>query len=157
MSRSIEEATAADVLALAELNVAAYHEFAKELGPGPWRAMEKNLRGVARLTGWARFLVVRSLGKGNVLVVRGLRKGNVLPLRLGTGRMAPPGGGDRRDGRSRSLPASARLPRDAVAVRRPGIDLRGSGRHSWLRSGYDRIPDLAGPQGAPGLFFEERP
>ncbi len=60
MSRSVEEATAADILGLAELHVAAYHEFAKELGPPAWRAMERNLRGVARLTGWARFLVVRS-------------------------------------------------------------------------------------------------
>ena len=63
MTRRIEEATAADLLALAELNVAAYHEFAKTLGPPAWRAMEKNLRGVARLTGWARFLVVRSGGR----------------------------------------------------------------------------------------------
>jgi ribosomal protein S18 acetylase RimI-like enzyme len=59
VSRSIEEATAADILPLADLNVAAYQEFAKDLGPPAWRAMEKNLRGVARLTGWARFLVVR--------------------------------------------------------------------------------------------------
>jgi ribosomal protein S18 acetylase RimI-like enzyme len=58
--RAIEEATADDVLAIADLNVAAYREFAKRLGPTPWRAMEKNLRGVARLTGWARFLVVRT-------------------------------------------------------------------------------------------------
>lgn len=60
MIRTIEEATADDVLAIADLNVAAYREFAKRLGPTPWRAMEKNLRGVARLTGWARFLVVRT-------------------------------------------------------------------------------------------------
>ena len=60
MSRTIDEATAADVLAIAELNVAAYREFAKRLGPSAWQAMEKNLRGVARLTGWAKFLVVRT-------------------------------------------------------------------------------------------------
>jgi len=57
---TIEEATAADVLAIADLNVAAYREFARRLGPDPWAAMEKNLRGVARLTGWAKFLVVRT-------------------------------------------------------------------------------------------------
>jgi ribosomal protein S18 acetylase RimI-like enzyme len=56
----IEEATAADVLAIADLNVAAYREFARRLGADAWGAMEKNLRGVARLTGWAKFLVVRT-------------------------------------------------------------------------------------------------
>jgi ribosomal protein S18 acetylase RimI-like enzyme len=56
----IEEATAADILAIADLNVAAYREFARRLGADAWGAMEKNLRGVARLTGWAKFLVVRT-------------------------------------------------------------------------------------------------
>jgi ribosomal protein S18 acetylase RimI-like enzyme len=60
VNRTIDEATAADVLAIADLNVAAYREFAKRLGPPAWEAMQKNLRGVARLTGWARFLVVRT-------------------------------------------------------------------------------------------------
>ena len=60
MRGTVEEATAADILAIADLNVAAYREFAKRLGATSWRAMEKNLRGVARLTGWARFLVVRT-------------------------------------------------------------------------------------------------
>jgi ribosomal protein S18 acetylase RimI-like enzyme len=62
VSRTVEQATPADVLALAELNVAAYREFAKGLGAPAWRAMQKNLRGIARLTGWADFLVVRSPG-----------------------------------------------------------------------------------------------
>ena len=60
MSRTIDEATAGDILAIADLNVAAYREFAKRLGAPAWEAMQKNLRGVARLTGWAQFLVVRT-------------------------------------------------------------------------------------------------
>ena len=60
MRGRIEEATAADVLAIADLNVAAYREFGRRLGADAWGAMEKNLRGVARLTGWAKFLVVRT-------------------------------------------------------------------------------------------------
>jgi ribosomal protein S18 acetylase RimI-like enzyme len=60
VTRTVEEATAADILAIADLNVAAYREFARRLGPTAWEAMQKNLRGVARLTGSVTFLVVRT-------------------------------------------------------------------------------------------------
>jgi ribosomal protein S18 acetylase RimI-like enzyme len=60
VTRTVEEATAADILAIADLNVAAYREFARRLGPPAWEAMQRNLRGVARLTGSAKFLVVRT-------------------------------------------------------------------------------------------------
>jgi ribosomal protein S18 acetylase RimI-like enzyme len=57
---TVEEASAADIVSSADLNVAAFREFAKRLGPPAWSAMERTLRGVASLTGWAKILVVRT-------------------------------------------------------------------------------------------------
>jgi ribosomal protein S18 acetylase RimI-like enzyme len=61
----IEEATAADFGAIANLNVSAYSEFASRLRAGSWEVMQKNLRNVAERAKSAEFLVWRS---GNAVI-----------------------------------------------------------------------------------------
>jgi ribosomal protein S18 acetylase RimI-like enzyme len=56
----IEQATPEDFEAIADLNVAAYAEFASRLQPGTWEVMRKNLRNVAEKAKAAQFLVRRS-------------------------------------------------------------------------------------------------
>jgi ribosomal protein S18 acetylase RimI-like enzyme len=55
----IETATTDDFNAIAELNVAAFAEFAPHLEAGPWQDMQKNLRNVAERARKAVFLVCR--------------------------------------------------------------------------------------------------
>lgn len=59
----IESATIADFNAIAELNVAAFSQFAGHLGPAPWEAMQQNLRNVAERARKAEFFVCRSGGE----------------------------------------------------------------------------------------------
>jgi len=55
----ITPATADDFDAIADLNVAAFAEFAPHLVSGGWDAMQKNLRNVAERAKKAKFLVFR--------------------------------------------------------------------------------------------------
>jgi ribosomal protein S18 acetylase RimI-like enzyme len=56
----IEIATSRDFEAIAELNVAAYSEFASRLPAGSWEVMQKNLRNIAERAEAAEFIVHRS-------------------------------------------------------------------------------------------------
>lgn len=58
----ISPATLNDFDAIAELNVAAYREFAVYMSPDSWRGMETNLRAVATRAQSTRFLVMREQG-----------------------------------------------------------------------------------------------
>jgi ribosomal protein S18 acetylase RimI-like enzyme len=60
---TIENATAIDFEAIADLNVSAYSEFASRLQPGSWEAMQKNLRNIAKRAEVAEFMVYRSGGE----------------------------------------------------------------------------------------------
>jgi hypothetical protein len=55
----IENATAEDFEAIADLNVTAYAEFAFRLQPGSWDVMQRNLRNVAERAKVATFMVCR--------------------------------------------------------------------------------------------------
>jgi ribosomal protein S18 acetylase RimI-like enzyme len=55
-------AQTSDFDAIAELNVAAYREFADRMSPGGWRGMETSLRAVEARAQSAQFLVVRDQG-----------------------------------------------------------------------------------------------
>jgi len=52
-------ATRNDFDAIADLNVAAYAEFAQHLRPGAWQAMQKNLRSIAERAEVSEFMVCR--------------------------------------------------------------------------------------------------
>ncbi len=56
----IEIATSRDFEAIADLNVAAYAEFASCLPSGAWEVMQKNLRNIAERAETAEFMVYRS-------------------------------------------------------------------------------------------------
>src|SRR5262245_39099086 len=58
-SGAIEIATRKDFEAIADLNVAAYAEFASRLRPGSWEAMQKNLRNIPARSEVAEFMVYR--------------------------------------------------------------------------------------------------
>ena len=55
----ISPATPSDFDAIADLNVAAYREFAAHMSPDGWRGMETSLRAVAVRAQSTRFLVMR--------------------------------------------------------------------------------------------------
>lgn len=55
----IIEACPGDFPAIAELNVAAYREFAAQMSPEAWPGMEQSLRAVERRAGNALFLMLR--------------------------------------------------------------------------------------------------
>ncbi len=56
----IDQATAQDLPAIANLNVAAYREFAAHLTPEAWRTMQTNLRMVESTAQRATFLIARA-------------------------------------------------------------------------------------------------
>lgn len=56
----IEIATSRDFEAIADLNVAAYAEFASCPPSGSWEVMQKNLRNIAERAETAKFMVYRS-------------------------------------------------------------------------------------------------
>lgn len=56
----IETATSNDFEAIADLNIAAYTEFASRLHLGAWEIMQKNLRNIAERAEVAEFMVCRS-------------------------------------------------------------------------------------------------
>ncbi len=56
----IEMATRKDFEAIADLNIAAYAEFASCLPSGSWEVMQKNLRNIAKRAESAEFIVYRS-------------------------------------------------------------------------------------------------
>lgn len=56
----IERATSQDFTAIAELNIAAYTEFAAFLQPDGWKAMQQNLQNIAERAEVAEFMVYRS-------------------------------------------------------------------------------------------------
>jgi ribosomal protein S18 acetylase RimI-like enzyme len=58
----ISPATLNDFDAIADLNVAAYREFAVHMSPDGWRGMETNLRAVATRAQSTQFLVLREQG-----------------------------------------------------------------------------------------------
>jgi len=55
----VEAATPSDFPAIAELNVEAYRQFAAQVSPAAWQAMQRNLRAVEIVAERAQFLVVR--------------------------------------------------------------------------------------------------
>nr|WP_277874840.1 GNAT family N-acetyltransferase [Leptolyngbya sp. FACHB-16] len=55
----IEIATSKDFEAIADLNVAAYAEFASYLPSGSWKVMQKNLRNISERAEAAEFIVYR--------------------------------------------------------------------------------------------------
>lgn len=55
----LEPATANDLPAIAALNLAAYAEFATQVGEAAWAAMRRNLMAVAEVAGRAEFWVAR--------------------------------------------------------------------------------------------------
>lgn len=59
----IEPAAGGDFNAIADLNVAAFSEFAPQLQPEQWAIMQKNLRNVAERAKTATFLVCRVAGE----------------------------------------------------------------------------------------------
>lgn len=56
----IKTATSQDFKAIADLNIAAYAEFASCLQPGSWEVMQKNLRNIAERAEAAEFIVCHS-------------------------------------------------------------------------------------------------
>lgn len=56
----LEMATSQDFVAIAELNIAAYTEFAAFLQPEAWKAMQQNLQNIAERAAVAEFMVWRS-------------------------------------------------------------------------------------------------
>lgn len=56
----IETSTSKDFEAIADLNIAAYAEFASCLPSGSWEVMQKNLRNIAERVESAEFIVYRS-------------------------------------------------------------------------------------------------
>lgn len=59
----ISPATPSDFHAIADLNVAAYCEFAVHMSPDGWRGMETSLRAVEARAQSTRFLVMREQGE----------------------------------------------------------------------------------------------
>jgi ribosomal protein S18 acetylase RimI-like enzyme len=55
----IEPATSEDFEAIADLNVAAYAEFAPQLASGAWEMMQNNLRNISERAEVAEFIVCR--------------------------------------------------------------------------------------------------
>jgi len=56
----IEIATSSDFEAIADLNVAAYAEFASRLHLGAWEVMQRNLRNITERAEVAEFIICRS-------------------------------------------------------------------------------------------------
>ena len=107
---------------------------------------------VVRSLGKGNVLIVRDLGKGNILVIRSLRKGNVLPLRIGPGRMTPPGG------ETGAAPArAARAASTMVAPSRTAPYRRPSGVTGQVDSAGSVRRGLVAPSSASGAQKATRP